>query len=191
MSDADRKRLSSLFREALGEGDVLATPDVLLHDSHVPVAHPPYQGSGATGAATSGATSGATSAATSATSPLLWILVGVVLLLVGAVGYLLWSGDRPGALHGENAHAVHGPGVASVPPAVSLEEDDEVAHLTGHDEPVDAGGLQMQRTQRGMPQMPQMRPTNFQAPPKKKAPRRPVEEEEEGDDDPLFQALEE
>lgn len=184
MSDADRKRLSSLFRDALGEGDVIATPDVLLDDPHVPVLAQPSYGAARVADGASGAS-----------SPLVWVLAGVVLLLVCAVGYLLWSRSDGG--HGD-ADVTMERGKAH--PAVSLaddeEDDEEVAHITGG-VPVRDDALQMQRTQRGMPQMPQMRPTNFQAPAHKKAaaaaPRRPIEGDEgdEGDDDPLFQSLDE
>ena len=84
-------------------------------------------------------------------------------------------------------------------PVVREEEegyDDEVAELTAPQEE-EVAERRMQRTQRGLPQMPQMRPTHFQGPPptkQRKAQRRPPDHEEaaeDEDEDPMFQALDE
>lgn len=180
MADADRKRLSELFRDALEDGDVVTAPDVLTHDSPVPalLPTPEYQGAGVAAPASSSTTT--------------VVLVALVVLLLGVVAYLMWTSSSKSAPMG----------TTRTDPSPELDddgaEDTEVSEITEravrveHDtEDPDPAAT---RVGRGAPHMSQLRPTHFQAPSaattqKKKKHAASSEDAGDAQDDPMFQSI--
>ena len=175
MAEADRKRLSELFRDALGDGDVVTAPDVLTHDSPAPVLlpTPAYQGTGVTASASSSTT--------------MIVLVALVVLLLGVVAYLLWTSSLKSVPMGTK----------NTDPSIDDDdaEDTEVSEITEravrveHD--TETPDPAAQRVGRGAPHMGQLRPTHFQAPSAVATPKKKHAASDAGDeqDDPMFQSI--
>lgn len=204
MSETDRQRLLELFRKPLEDGDVLSTPDVVgVGGDGGPPLLPPADSSGPSGAVAFGSPNYQSSTAASAGATLsvpTWVVVVgvgvVVMILLGVIAYLLVtqqseSGSKDGDAPGHRGHEADD------------DYDEEVADLTENDGPppptikesVGAGLAErrMVPSQRGMPQMPQMRP-NMQVGGAEDsrpaaAPRAGGHGGDEGD--PMFQALDE
>lgn len=186
--EEDRKRLLDHFRAALEEGDALRTPSVLVDHSNglatspvSPVVSMPSYSSSIP----------PPSAPPTSSSAIMLIGGVVMILLIGVIVYLVMNRSvvppRTGATASQPSVLGHDD---------DDEDDDEVIHITtGVDgtkthADQDVAQSQMLRTQRGMPQMPQMRPGNLQ----------PGQRSNEGgggstklqqkeQDDPLFQEL--